>query len=285
MEHKIVIVGATGLVGGEIVRQFAAAGQRVRALVRDEVKAATIEDLAEPVVGDLARPETLPRVFAGAERVFVLCPPVSGAELLEQAAFEAAAEAGARRIVFLSNYGAGELDGGDHFRTHAANEKWLAGLGVDWTVLRPTRFMRYTPYAWAPLLKDGVLLESGGDGQITVIDTEDVAAVARLALTEDGHEGQTYELTSADRLTAARLAEIIAGVLHRKVKLFEGDKAALLQALIDGGVPVEYAPIMVQYFAIVSEGRFEVTETVAELLGRPARSYAQWLERNAPSSN
>lgn len=106
--ESILIVGATRAVRSGLVRQFAATGRRVKALVRGEGKAASIAHLAAPVIGDLAAPATLEQAFKGAERVFVLSPPVPEMELPDRNAFDAAIAAGAKRIVFLSNYGAGE---------------------------------------------------------------------------------------------------------------------------------------------------------------------------------
>ena len=104
-DENILIVGATGNVGSELVKQFAASGKRVRALVRSESKAADIRHLAEPVIGDLMLPATLNAAFKNAERVFVLAPPVGEAEeTMERNAFNAAAAAGVERIVYLSSY-------------------------------------------------------------------------------------------------------------------------------------------------------------------------------------
>jgi uncharacterized protein YbjT (DUF2867 family) len=216
MTESTLIVGATGAVGSELVRQFAATGRRVKALVRDEGKAASIVHLAAPVIGDLAAPATLERAFKGAERVFVLSPPIPEMELLDRNAFDAAIAAGAKRIVFLSNYGAGEFGDDDwRFQAHAANERRLASLGVDWTILRPTRFMNYTPYVWGSVFQRNLLLEGGGEGAMTVIDPADIAAVALLALTKDGHEGKTYDLTSEDSFTALQLAKMLSQALGR----------------------------------------------------------------------
>jgi uncharacterized protein YbjT (DUF2867 family) len=88
--ESILVVVATGTVGSELVRQFAATGRRVKALIRDERKAASIAHLAVPVIGDLAVPTTLEQAFKGAERVFVLAPPVPELELLDRNAFDAA---------------------------------------------------------------------------------------------------------------------------------------------------------------------------------------------------
>jgi uncharacterized protein YbjT (DUF2867 family) len=281
MTTKILVVGATGVVGSELVRQLAATGQRFRVLVRSEAKARSLPSLTEPVIGDLLVPGTLARAFESAERVFVLAPPTADMEKMVTNAFQAARKAGAKHIVYLSAFGAGTLDA-PHWHAHGANERRLIALGSDWTILRPTRFMTHTPYAWAPVLKRGILLEGGGVGVFPMIDPVDIAAVALRALTEDGHHGHTYELTSDDAYTAADLARTISETIHRNVKVFEGDGDALQQALIAGGVPPEYAPLMVKAYATVAAGNWYLTTTAPEILGRPARSYAQWLEHNLP---
>jgi uncharacterized protein YbjT (DUF2867 family) len=281
MTESILIVGATGTVGSELVRQLAATGRRVKALVRDERKAASIGHVAAPVIGDLAAPATLAPAFEGAERVFVLAPPVPELELLAGNAFDAAAAAGAKRIVYLSAFGTGELDD-RHFRAHAANERRLASLGIDWTVLRPTRFMTYTPYAWSSVLQRNLLLEAGGEGAMTVIDPADVAAVALVALTTDGHEGKAYKLTSEDSFTALELANTLSRALGRDLTVFRGDTEALRAALVECGAPEEYAPLMAGYFATVAAGFWRVTDTAGHVLGRKPRAYAQWLDRNLP---
>jgi uncharacterized protein YbjT (DUF2867 family) len=233
------------------------------------------------VIGDLLSPRTLARAFEGAERVFILSPPTANMEKMVTNAFHAARKAGATHIVYLSAFGAGTLEA-PHWHAHGANEKRLTTLGLDWTVLRPTRFMTHTPYAWAPVFEQGLLLEGGGAGIFPMIDPADIAAVALRALTEDSHQGQTYELTSDDAYTAADLARTISEAIRREVKVFEGDGDALQQALIAGGVPPEYAPLMVKAYATVAAGSWYLTTTAPEILGRPARTYAQWLGQNLP---
>ncbi len=280
--ESILIVGATGNVGAELVKQFAASGKRVKALVRNESKAASIEHLAEPVFGDLMSPATLKPVFKNVKRVFVLAPPVGEAEeTMERNAFNAAVEAGVERIVYLSSYAAPFGDGYPYV-VHARHEKLLSSLNVDWTVLRPTRFMSYTPFVWNSILHHGLLLEQAGDGAMTVIDPADVAAVGILALTTDGHEGQRYELTSEDSFSTRQLGETLSKALKKPLTVFDGGEEELRAALIENGAPGEYAPIMSHYFDSVTDGRWKVTDTVDQVLGRKPQSYALWLERNLP---
>ena len=279
----ILVVGATGTLGSRLVRQLAAAGVKPRALVHSREKADAIAAFATPVVGDLAARETLAEPFRGAERVFILAPPKPDMETLERNAIDAAVAAGAKRIVYLSNFAATEGDEDRFAHIHGVHQRLVATLGVEWTVLRPTRYMTSVPFVWRSVIHQGLLLEAGGAGAMTWIDPDDVAAVAVMALTEEGHVGQTYKLTSDDAYTAADLANVLARVVGREVKVFEGDVAALREALVANGARGEHAPSMARYFAKVAAGFYERTDTAAKLLGRAPQSFADWIEHHRPS--
>src|SRR5260221_9633696 len=105
----ILVVGSTGTVGSEVVRQLVEAGHPVRALARDPDKAKKLGGAIHVAFGDLAKPVTLGEAFSGADRVFVVAPPVPNIEELEANAFAAAERSGAKHIVYLSNFGAGEF--------------------------------------------------------------------------------------------------------------------------------------------------------------------------------
>jgi uncharacterized protein YbjT (DUF2867 family) len=279
---SILVVGATGSIGSSLVRQLAAAGVRPRALVRSHAKGEALKSLATPVVGDLSDPGSLSNAFSGVDRLFILAPPVPEQQTLERNALDAALAARVRHIVFLSNYGAAIGDEDLHFHVHGLHESYLASFGIEWTVLRPTRFMNYTPYVWRSVLGQGLLIEAPGTGQMTVIDPDDVAAVAVKTLTEDGHTRKVYDLTSNDSFSTAELARILGNSLGREIRLFEGDLEALRAALVASGAPAEFAPLMASYFKKVEAGMFRTTDTVERLLGRPPKAYAEWLGANLP---
>jgi len=282
-DENVLIVGATGKVGSRIVRQLAAVGIKPRVIVRTKEKGAAISSLATPVIGDLMAPETLAEAFRGAERVFILAPPAPEMEALERNAIDAAVAAGAKRIVYLSNFAATEGDEDRFVHIHGLHQRLVAMLGMDWTVLRPTRFMTSVPFVWSSIVNQGLLLEAGGSGIMSFFDPDDAAAIAVKALTEDGHEGQTYKLTSEDAYTAADLAELLSHVVGRELKVFEGNLEAFREALIANGAPGEFAPAMTRYFVKVAAGFYEPNDTTAKVLGRAPRTYADWLEQNPPA--
>jgi uncharacterized protein YbjT (DUF2867 family) len=150
---------------------------------------------------------------------------------------------------------------------HGLHERVVASQGIDWTVLGPTRYMTNFPFNWPSVLNDGLLLEAGGAGVMTCIDPDDVATVAVKALTEDGHEGHTYRLTSEDAFTAADLAALLSKFLGREVRISESK---------NGPAP------MAAYFGLVAAGVYRTTDTAAKVLGRVPRTYAEWLEQHLP---
>ncbi len=254
-EPVILVVGATGTVGSEVVKQLVEAGPKVRALVRDPAKASMPGQGAEIALGNLARPETLAAAFAGAHAVLVLAPPGPELEQLERNAFEAARSAGARHIVYLSNFGSGQFQG-PIWQWHGASERRLRELGPAWTILRPARFMTDTPFPWSWSRERRLVREATGNGRITMIDPRDIAAVAVKALTTEGHEGATYELTAADALTGAEIVEAIAAVTGEAVTFEDIPEDVLRAEMTALGMPDFLVQIVLHYCATVREGRW-----------------------------
>jgi uncharacterized protein YbjT (DUF2867 family) len=276
----ILVTGATGTVGREVVKQLVAAGHRVRALVRDPGKAAKLGDGVEIVEGDLAKPATLDAAFSGVDRAFVLSPVAADLEMLEGNAFEAARRAGVKHVVKLSGVGVdGFMAGLPSGQWHAASEDRLRALGVAWTILRPGRFMSDTPFSWSSISERGILAEPTGEGRQALIDPRDIAAVGVKALTTPGHEGKIYELTGPEALNGAEIARKIASAIGKPVNFVDVTADAAREALLSAGLPEPIAELVVQYCARVRAGRCaRVTPTVAELLGRGPRGFSAYLD-------
>jgi uncharacterized protein YbjT (DUF2867 family) len=192
----ILVTGATGNVGSQVVEQLSSTGAPVRAFVRDPEKAANVwETSVEIAEGDFQRPETLAAALEGVDRLFLLMGTAENQVELENDVIDAAVRAGVRRVVKLSIYGA-EIGSPVPFRDwHGRIEARLEGAGLAYTHLRPTFFMQNAAYMLAP---DGVFYVPSGAGRIGWVDVRDVAAVAVRALTEDGHEGKAYDITGPE---------------------------------------------------------------------------------------
>ncbi len=276
----VLVTGATGTVGGEVARQLIAAGVRPRLLVRDLARASELSGSAELVQADLAKPESLAPPFVGAERLFLAC---SGPErrTLEKNALEAAERAGVQHVVKLSVLGAdtSELS---ICRWHAEVEQALRDSGLAWTMLRPGDFMS-NALAWAPTVRsEGNVYEACGDGRFAPIDPADIATVAVRALTEPGHSGKAYALTGPESLSLTEQVQCLARVLGRPVRYVALTPAEARERLRAEGTPELLVEAILEFAAHVEAGRADFTlPTVAQLLGRPARTFEQWVRRHA----
>ena len=278
----ILVTGATGKVGQEVVRQLAAAGVPARALVRDPVAASHIRIPGiEIVVGDLARPETLGAAFAGVDRLFLLTPAAPDQVELQANALTAGLRAGIQRIVKVSV--AGGPDAGTQIgRWHWATEKQIEASGIDFTFLRPTLYMQQM-YAYAPSIAARSTFSAPmGTGEIALVDARDVAAVAVCALTEDGHLHHIYDLTGPEALSYDALADAISQAIGKKVTYVHVPPEYAKKQMLADGVARWLADDMIILTTSFREGYGAgVTNTVAEVTKSKPRTFRQFAKEHA----
>jgi uncharacterized protein YbjT (DUF2867 family) len=276
----ILVTGATGTIGSEVVTQLLAAGERVRVLARDPAKAAKLGAGVEIAQGDLSKPETLTAAFEGIEKVFLLA---TGPDLanLEAHAITAAKRSSVKHIVKLSAQGADIEPGLQLGRWHRESEKNLVESGLTWTILRPGNFASNT-LGWAPSIKSqGLVYHLTGAGKSTPIDPRDIAAVAVAALTKPGHEGQIYTLTGPEALSAPEQVEKIGVALEKKLQAIDAPEAAARSGMLAEGMPRELVEALLEMMALIRAGHgATITKTVAEVLGREPRTFDVWLKDN-----
>lgn len=209
----ILVTGATGNVGRELVPQLLDANQPIRVLVRDERKVAHLSSRVQRAVGDLERPETLSSAMEGIDRLFLVTAVTHQVVNL----IAAAKRAGVRHIVKQSTIEADRSLGPGAW--HREQERLIENSGIPWTFLRPTMMMVNTFQWWANTIRtQGRIYFPRIDGQVSPIDPKDIASVACAVLTKPSHEGRIYELTGPEPLTVSEMVEILSKVLERPIR-------------------------------------------------------------------
>src|SRR5256714_14236880 len=214
----ILITGASGNVGSEVLKQVIATGAKPRAMYRSQQAGASAPKEVDVAIADFAKPEELQRAFRGVERLFLLCAPVPELPQLEGNAVDAAKSAGVKHIVKLSAIGAGE--GAHTFaRGHQASEGKLRESGIAYTLLRPNGFMQNFLLYAGTIQSQGAFYGSGSEAPVSHIYIGDIAAVAAKALTSSsGHENKIYELTGPEALSYSDVAKKIGTAIGKPVK-------------------------------------------------------------------
>jgi uncharacterized protein YbjT (DUF2867 family) len=280
-----LVAGATGNVGGELVRILAGAGERVRALSRagrrDGLPAGV-----EAVAGDLDQPESLADALAGVRGMFLLAGYQDMPGLLDTVR-----RAGVERVVLLSG---GSAEIGDINNAISAymirSETAVKDSGVPWTILRPRGFMSNT-FQWLPQLRAGDLVRAPFAGvRAAVIDPHDIAAVAAEALRADGqrtdeqrtdeHQGRIYDLTGPESLLPADRVAVLARVLGRDLR-FEGQSNDEARVEMSAAMPARYVKAFFEFYVEGTLDDSTVLPTVQEVLGRPPRTFEQWAVAHA----
>jgi uncharacterized protein YbjT (DUF2867 family)/predicted ester cyclase len=267
----ILVTGATGTAGSQVVRALVERGLAVRVFARDADKARGLfGDAVELALGDFADPQSVRAALDGVHDVVLSCADDPRRVEWETGAIDAAVAAGVRRIVKLSTIGAEPGAPVAFWDWHGRVEEHLRRSGVPAVILRSSFYMSNV------VADQGAVYAPAGDARIAMIDPFDVGAAAAAVLTSEGHDGRTYELTGPAAITYAQAAAALS------VPFVDVPAEGAMQAMTEGGVPEFVAGELVKVFALLRQGAVDqVTETVEELTGRPARDFTSFVrEKN-----
>src|SRR6266511_5725299 len=256
----ILVIGATGHIGKELIPFLLESGQSIRVLVRDERKVTELDPCIERTIGDLNNPDSLISAMHGAERVFLVTFEIQQ----DINVIEAAKRAGVQHIVKLST-----LEATDHKiqvgKWHYEREELIRASGLDWTFLRPGMFMSNSIEWWSESIKHqgSVFFPGGKKGKVAPVDPRDVAKVAAVALTQPGHSRQAYELTGSELFTIGEMVQVISGVLGKPIQYVDIPPVAAKLFMLKSGMDKALVNALMEMLASLrrNEGAI-VTDTV-----------------------
>lgn len=271
----ILVTGATGTIGADVVKGLAAKGSKTRALVRSRDKAKAFAGRnVEVAVGDLDDPSSLDGAFAGVAKLFLLSPGDPRQVALQRNAIQAAKKAGVGHVVKLSALGAAPDAKIALGRWHAETEAEIRASGLPFTFLQPHSFMQNTLAFAATTKAENAFYAPMKNGAISMIDTRDIADAAVAALTSAGHEGKTYVLTGPEAVSYHDVAAKLSAATGRTIRYVDVPPEAAKQGMLGAGLPEWLANDLVSLYAVFAAGHAaSVSPAVRELTGAPGRTY------------
>jgi uncharacterized protein YbjT (DUF2867 family) len=279
---KVLVLGGTGTVGSQVVRELLARGADVSVLTRDPKK--PHPPGVRAVVGDLLDPATVRSAFAGMDGVFLL-NALSATECHEGLMAVNGARLGAvKKIVYLSVHDVDKAPHLPHFGAKISVEAAIRASGIPFTILRPNNFFQNDNWCKDALLSFGVYPQPIGDAGLSRVDVRDIAEAAAIALTSGGNEGRTVNLVGPDVLTGTSTAKIWGDVLGRGITYagndldaWEKQSSATLPAFLVFDLRLMYAFFQERGLKATAED----VERQTALLGHPPRRFEEFAAETA----
>jgi uncharacterized protein YbjT (DUF2867 family) len=275
----ILVTGASGTVGSELLKELISAGESVRAGYR--TRPPTVSGV-QPVRIDLATGEGLDAAVDGVDAVFLLAGEMEDQTAGEIRVVEAAKRAGVKHLVKQSVLAA-ESEAYSFARIHRRIERAVEASGIAYTFLRPGSFMQnfVTYYADTIRMENAFYLPCG-DAREAFVDARDIAGVAAQALTRDGYEGKAYDLLGPEPLTYADAAAKLSTALGRTVNYVSIPDAEFRKAMISAGLPESSVDRLVDLYRFIREEHPPTQSTaIKDVTGRDPISFDQFAHDHA----
>lgn len=271
----ILITGASGNVGREVVKQALALGLTIRATFQSPDIAAQAPAGLEGVIMNYAKPETIRPALSGVEKIFLVGPPTRDLPALEARFIKEVRASGRKHVIKLSALGGRESISSSG---HRDSEENIEASGLPYTFLRPNGFMQnLVNYNAGTIRSQSAFYGCQGDGAVSMVDIRDIAAVAVIVLAASGHEGKSYTLSGVEPLTNRQIAEKMSQVAGRKISYVDLSPTEFKKAILSAGTPEWSAEALLDLQRFCREGKASyVTDDVARLLGRSPITFEQF---------
>jgi uncharacterized protein YbjT (DUF2867 family) len=286
----VLVVGATGNIGKEIVALLARSGQvHVLAGTRDPAKAQGQFQGSSGVRAvelDQDKPETLRPALQGVDTVIQVSPMVPTMGPQTRLLVEAARQAGVSHLVRSSLLGTGEPDPIIEAVWHGEADQAIADSGIPFTLLRPNQYFQnfLSPRNTQTIRAEGTVAMPLGTSRVSNIDTRDIAEIAtRVALASGSeHHGKAYVLTGSEASTMTEVAQALGEALGKPVNYVAVEPEKFRQNLLGAGLPPVMVEAIAGWFAYCRAGKAErVTGDAEKLLGRKPRTLRQFAQDHA----
>jgi uncharacterized protein YbjT (DUF2867 family) len=273
MSGKVLVLGATGTIGGKVASLLVEKGEQVKAVSRNATPVAG----AEPVALDLTSPSSLDAALDGVDRVFANVPAgyLDPVGLLSPVIDAAAARK--IKVVLMTVLG---VDADDSIPYRQLELK-LEKAGIPYGIIRPNWFADNFHTYWREGVRHGVIGVPAAEGKSSFIDTRDIAESAVALLTSSRFDGKAYNLTGPEALGYGEAAKILSEVTGKQIAYQALADEDFITTLIGAGVPEDYARFLAMIFHPVREGwTAGVSPDVETLTGKPPRTLRTYAEDN-----
>ena len=276
----ILITGATGNIGTELVKQLAATGKPLRVVTRAEAKVSHLDPQIERVIGDLHDLSVVRRALKGVDRLFMLPVLFDNNHSADRLLLQEAKQAGVTHIVMISSNTV-QWDDKGIGGLHREKEQLVEQTGISRTFLRPGAFMSNV-LQWIPTIKSqSKVFNPTADGKFAPISPKDIASVAALALTSNNDENKAYDLTGGQLLSAHDQARILSAVLNKPIQCVDIPIEAGLEQLKAAGLPQLILDGLAMVWAHVREGKGTLqTNHFQKLTGKSPQTFETWCQEH-----
>ena len=278
MNPTILVTGATGNVGREVVRSLSAEGMICRVGVRNPSKVSdSFDDDVQIVKFDFLDATTFADAFDGIRSLFLVRPPqLANVPRDITPAIEYAHEQALEHIVFLSLQGVESAKVTPHYKI----ETLIKDLGIDYTFLRAGFFMQNLSTTHLEEIRDErIIAVPVGNARTSFIDVRDIGAVAAKALIYPHHNNQSYTLTGSEALTYDQVAGILSDVLGHEIRYTRPNPIRFFIRMLRKGHPIGYAIVVTALYSATRAGNAEeMTADVQKILGRPPITFREFAE-------
>ena len=245
--------------------------------------ASLLPEVSDLVSLDFAEPEISPSVFDEADAFFFMTPLIEDQVEASNRVLGAAIEAGVRHIVRLSSRSAGWDQHSELRAWHREIDDAVRDSSATWTVLRPCSFFQnFITYQADTIRNMSSIIVPQGDGLIPYIDAKDIGeAATRCLLHPEEHGGQTYVLTGGRAYGPKGVAAEVGRVIGKPITYIPIEEAQARDMMLQMGTPAWLVEAGLAVFAHArSGGEAAVDPALTRILGRPATSLSEFVERN-----